>query len=262
MKIVSVEFCAVFPVIAIELGVNVQVGVSLAAVGVMEQVRFTVPVNPFDGVTVIGTVFPVVAPGRRLSVEVPSPTTKVGPADTVSANDVDSVNDPEVPVMVTVAGPPTVAVLVAVSVNTLDPVAGLVPNSTVTPLGNPLATSVTLPVNPLAGFTVMVSVLLLPWTTESVGAEGTRVKLGAAFTVSEMVVIAVTEPETPVIEIVVGPPTVAVLEAVSVSTLDAVAGFVPNDAVTPLGKPLAVSVTLPENPLTGFTVMVSVLLAP
>ena len=61
---------------------------------------------------------------------------------------------------------------------------------------------------------------------------------------------------------VVGPPTVAVLDAVSVSTLDPVAGFVPNDAVTPLGKPLAERVMLPVNPFAGLTVMVSVLLLP
>ena len=160
--IVSVELCAPVPVIVTEVGVKVHVGVSLAATGVIEQVRFTVPVNPFDGVTVIDTVFPVVAPGAMLSVELPPPTTKVGAAFTVSATVVDAVSEPEVPVIVTVVGPPTVAVLDAVSVSTLDPVAGFVPNDAVTPLGKPLAERVMLPVNPFAGLTVMVSVLLLP----------------------------------------------------------------------------------------------------
>ena len=48
---------------------------------------------------------------------------------------------PEVPVIVTVADP-VVAVLLAVSVTTLVPVVGLVPNAAVTPLGRPLALNV------------------------------------------------------------------------------------------------------------------------
>jgi hypothetical protein len=80
----------------------------------------------------------------------------------VSAIVVDDVSEPEVPVIVTITGPPTVAVPVAVSVRTLELVAGFVPNEAVTPLGKPLAASVTLPVNPLAGMIVMVSVMLLP----------------------------------------------------------------------------------------------------
>jgi hypothetical protein len=80
----------------------------------------------------------------------------------MSAMVVDAVSDPEVPVIVTVTGPPTVAELAAVSVSTLGPVAGLVPNDAVTPLGNPLAERVTPPLKPFAPVTVIVSVLLLP----------------------------------------------------------------------------------------------------
>ena len=75
---------------------------------------------------------------------------------------VDAVRLPEVPLMVTVTGPPTVAVPVAVSVTTLVLVAGLVVNAAVTPLGRPEAERVTLPLNPFAPVTVMLSVLLLP----------------------------------------------------------------------------------------------------
>ena len=57
---------------------------------------------------------------------------------------------------------PAVAVLLAVSVSALVPVVGLVPNEAVTPLGNPDAARVTLPVNGLTSVTVMVSVPLLP----------------------------------------------------------------------------------------------------
>jgi hypothetical protein len=87
---------------------------------------------------------------------------KLGAAATVTATVVDSPNVPEVPVIVTVTGPPTVAVLVAVSVIALEPaVAGLGLNAAVTPLGRPEAEKVTLLVNPLTGVTVMVSMLLV-----------------------------------------------------------------------------------------------------
>ena len=162
VRIVRVELCAVIPVIDTELGVNVQFGVSLAAAGVTAHVRLTVPVNPFDGVTAIGTIFPVVAPGAMLSVELTPATTKVGAEVTVNETVVDAVSEPEVPVIVNVVGPPATAVLVAVRVNTLDPVAGFVPNEAVTPPGKPLADRATLPENPFAPVTVIVSVLLPP----------------------------------------------------------------------------------------------------
>ena len=53
-------------------------------------------------------------------------------------------------------------------------------------------------------------------------------------------------------------PVVAVLLAVSVSTLVDVVGLVPKFAVTPEGSPEADSITLPEKPSTGFTVIVVV----
>jgi len=51
-------------------------------------------------------------------------------------------------------------------------------------------------------------------------------------------------------------PVAAVALAVSVKTLVAVVGFVPNEAVTPVGKPDADKVTLPVKPFWGATVMV------
>ena len=51
-------------------------------------------------------------------------------------------------------------------------------------------------------------------------------------------------------------PAVAVLLAVSVKTLVVVVGFVPNAAVTPVGKPDADKLTLPVKPLCGATVTV------
>lgn len=85
--------------------------------------------------------------------------------------------------------------------------------------------------------------------------------LAAAFTVSAIVVVADKLPEVPVM-VTVALPVVAVALAVSVSTLLPVVGFVPNDAVTPLGRPDAARVTLPLNPSTSVTVIVLVPLLP
>jgi len=89
------------------------------------------------------------------------------------------------------------------------------------------------------------------------------VKFGdaAAFTVSEMVAVAFRLPDVPVI-VTVAVPVVAVLLAVRVSVLVLVVGFVLKVAVTPLGKPEAERVTLPENPPMSFTVIVLVPPAP
>jgi hypothetical protein len=81
------------------------------------------------------------------------------------------------------------------------------------------------------------------------------------FTVNAMVVVAVKLPEVPVI-VTVAEPVVALLLAVSVSTLVEVVGLVANDAVTPLGRPEAARVTLPVNPPTSVTVIVLVPLLP
>lgn len=52
------------------------------------------------------------------------------------------------------------------------------PNVAVTPLGRPVAARDTLPVNPPASVTVIVSVPLLLWATDSAAAEGASEKLG------------------------------------------------------------------------------------
>jgi hypothetical protein len=135
---------------------------------------------------------------------------KPGATFTVNATVVVSVRLPAVPVIVTVTGPPVVAVPLAVKVKTLDPVVvGLGLNEAVTPLGNPVAASVTPPVNPFAGVTVMLSVLLAPCTTTSVPALGASAKLGAEATVNAIVVDALSVPETPLTVTVTFPPVIA-----------------------------------------------------
>jgi hypothetical protein len=97
-----------------------------------------------------------------------------------------SVSEPEVPVIVTATGPPTVAVLEAVRVNRLESVVvGLGLKLAVTPLGSPVAESVTPELKPLAGVTVMVSlVLVAPCAIDKVPAVGAMVNVGGAVTVS------------------------------------------------------------------------------
>ena len=68
---------------------------------------------------------------------------------------------PDVPVMVTVEVP-VAAVALAVNVRTLEPVVGFAPKVAVTPEGRADVDSVTLPLKPLVGLTVIVLVPLLP----------------------------------------------------------------------------------------------------
>ena len=176
--------------------------------------------------------------------------------------------EPEVPVIVTVAVP-TVAEDDAVSVSmevTLPfagGVTGFAENAAVTPLGNPLALRVVAELNPPALVMVIVLVPLLPCVTVTEVGDALTLKLGDVdeFTVSAIVVVAVRLPDVPVM-VTVAVPVVAVLLAVRVSVLVEVVGFVPNVAVTPLGKPDAAKVTLPENPPRSVTVIVLVPLPP
>jgi hypothetical protein len=70
------------------------------------------------------------------------------------------------------------------------------------------------------------------------------------------VVLAVVLPEVPLM-VTVEVPVTAVLLAARVSVLALVEDVGLNEAVTPLGKPLAVNVTLPVKPFSGVTVIVS-----
>ena len=171
-------------------------------------------------------------------------------------------SEPDVPVTVTEVVP-VVAVLVAVKVRTLVDVAGFVPNEAVTPLGRADVASDTDPVKPPEGVTVIVLVPLVPCLTVRLDGEAESEKSGVvgAFTVSEIVVVCVSEPEVPVMVTALVP--VAALElAVSVTTLVDVAGLVPKVAVTPAGNPEADKLTLPLKPFEGVTVIVLLPLLP
>ena len=136
---------------------------------------------------------------------------------------------------------------------------GLVPNAAVTPLGNPDAARVTLPVNRPTSVTVMVSVAVLLWVIARVVAEGASVKPDPG-----MVIARVTE-----LVIVPLVPTIEMLY-VPAGVLDCALKFaviVPPGAFTeegeklacmPEGRPLALTDTLPVSPPTKVTVNVSV----
>lgn len=180
---------------------------------------------------------------------------KVG-ARTVRAILVVALKEPEVPVTVSVVAP-AVAVLLAVSVRTLVPDVGFVLHAAVTPLGSPDTARVTLPVNPYSGVTVIVEVPELPWFTPTLLGDADRVKVGV-WMARVRVVVAVRLPEVPVIVTAVFPDA-AVLLAVRVSTLVLDVGFVPHDAVTPLGRvEVTARVTFPVNPPASDTVIVVV----
>ena len=220
----------------------------------------TAPAKPPTSVT--KTVLVALAPWATVTLAGETESVKPGGGATVKAIVVDAAKAPEVPLMVTVTGPPVVAVLLAVSVSTLEFVAGLVAKAAVTPLGRPDAESATAPAKPFTSATEMVLVPCAPWATVTLADEAESVKSGGGATVKAIMVDAANAPEVPLMVTVTGPPAVAVLLAVSVSTLEFVVGLAAKAAVTPLGRPVAARVTAPVNPSVSLTLMVSVLLLP
>ena len=73
---------------------------SLAAVGLMEQLKLTAPVKPPEGVTVIVEVLPVLAPEETVMLPL-LVRVKLGLVVTLTVSVVVSVREPEVPVTVT-----------------------------------------------------------------------------------------------------------------------------------------------------------------
>lgn len=171
---------------------------------------------------------------------------KFGAPLTVRLSVVVCVRLPDVPVMVTVAGP-VVAVALAVKVSLLVVVPGFGLNAAVTPDGKPEADMVTLAVNPLRRVIVTVLVPAAPCEIATLVGDAAREKLGEAFTVRLTVAVCVRLPEVPVM-VTVAAPVVAVALAVSVNVLVVVAGLVLKATVTPAGKPDAANVTPPLKP--------------
>jgi hypothetical protein len=256
---------AVAPAVSVTICVPLTVPAANDAVtplGSPLAARVTAPVNPPTSVTV--TVLVPVLPCTTDTVVGAAESVKPGAMLTVSLTVLVSVSEPDIPVMVTVTGlVVTVAVLEAVSVITWVPLTVPAAKDAVTPVGNPVADSVTLPLNPLAGPIVMVSVALLPCTTVTLLAVGVSEKLGAGVIERLTEVLAVSVPEVPLIVTVTAlVVTTAVPLAVSVSTCVPLTVPAANDAVTPVGNPVAARVTVPLNPLAPVTVIVLVPVLP
>ena len=101
----SVKVCAAAPLIVTEVGFRLHVGMSLTPVSVVLtlQVRSTIPVKPFVPATLIGPVFPIIAPGVTVKdVVPPDPGAMPGCAMMSRSTVVVALSEPEVPVMVTV----------------------------------------------------------------------------------------------------------------------------------------------------------------
>jgi hypothetical protein len=124
---------------------------------------------------------------------------------------------------------------------------GFVPHTADTPVGSPDTENETLPVKPYWLTPETSTDDSEPWPTLAVD-EAPTVKVGD-LTLTATVVEAVSAPDVPVI-VTVPEPTGAVLLAVKVSVEDDVTGFGEKEAVTPDGRLVAVSVTLPLNPFS------------
>jgi len=146
---------------------------------------------------------------------------------------------------------PVAAVLLAISVRTLLPVVGLVPNAAVTPLGIPDAVRVTAPVNPPTSVTLMVSVPPASRPITRVDAVGVIVKLPVpeeVVIVTGMMMDLLVVPEVTV-TVIVDVPNVAVALAVRVMTNVVLVGLV-TEAETPEGRPVREMVGVPVAPVT------------
>ena len=139
-----------------------------------------------------------------------------------------------------------------------------------TPVGNSFTLNVTAEWNPFTLVTVRVVETLPLSSMVKEEGDSDRVKFVVpeeAFTVRASWCCDVVEPEVPVI-VTVAAPTVAVAEAVSVRVEVAlpfaggVTGLVENAAVTPLGRPDALSVVAELKPPVLVTVIVLVPLLP
>ena len=158
--------------------------------GQPDAAKVTDELKPFKGATV--TVDVPLDP--TVAVAAVALRVKLGTALTVKEMVVPADKVPLVPFTVSEYGP--AATLAPTLIVTIDAaVAGLVPKVPVMPAGQPDAASVTAELKPFKGATVTVDVPLDP--KEAVAAVAVNVKLGAALTVREMVVLADKVPLVP-----------------------------------------------------------------
>lgn len=252
---VPVIVTVVVPTTTVEAAVKVRVLVpvvldglkdAVTPLGNPDAVRLTLPVKPFTGVivAVLAAVLPAVSPtlvAERLKFGIMIVRLIGAVLFTV----------PETPVTVTVAVP-AVAEAVATRVRVLVPavLAGL--KLAVIPLGRPDTVRLTVLLNPFWGFTVRVLEPLLPGMIVSTLGDAVKVKVGTTI-VRLIDAVLFRAPEVPVtVTVVVPAVTELAATKVRVLALKVLAGL--KVAVTPLGKPDTVRLTLLTNPFRAFTV--------
>ena len=174
------------PVVAVLLAVKVRMLVDVVGLvpndavtplGRAEVDSVTDPVKPFRSVSVMVLLPLVPCFTVKLVGDAESEKSGCAGATIVSETLVVCVSVPDTPVIVIVLVP-VVAVLLAVKVRTLVPAVGFVPKLAVTPLGRAEFESVTDPVKPPEGVTVMVLLPLLPCVTLKLAGEAESEKFG------------------------------------------------------------------------------------
>lgn len=172
------------------------------------------------------------------------------------------VSPPPVAVTVTVVLPAVTAPAAPVKVNMLLPLPGDAmlagENAAVTPFGNPVTVRATAALKLLCPAVVKVRVAGVPAVSVLEVALGVSVKLGVV-TVSAIVAVCATPPLVPVIVMVELPAAAPLLaEIVAVTPAVAVSVDEENEIVTPVGAPLAESVTGELKPFAAANVSLTV----
>jgi hypothetical protein len=210
----------------------------------------------FAGVNIVSARF---WPVREVSLcQVKTPTGPVA-ADTVIGIVVLELRDPLVPLTVSRYDPAATSAFRRI-VAWDEPAVGLAANLPSIPAGQFTAASVTAPLKPFAEITVTVEVPLAP-PAVAVAGVALNVKLGGAFTVSAIAVVALSDPLLPVTVSEYGP-GVTPDPTLTVTSEDPVAGLVPNTAVIPTGQLTAASVTPALKPFAAVTDTVEVPFVP
>jgi hypothetical protein len=135
----------------------------------------------------------------------------------------------------------------------------------VTPLGRPLALNVTLALNPVAALTIRFTAAVAPSATLTDDAPALKVKAGGAVTVTTSAVVALMPPPAAVM-VTVWLTRLAAVVAEKANTLEPEPGAAKlageKLAETPLGRPVALSVTGALNPFAPATLKFTAAFAP
>lgn len=239
------------PDVVIEAGENVAV----APAGRPPADRLTVELNPLSApvVTVYVAGFPA------LTVDEPgdAATVKSG-ATAVRVTVVEFVRVPLVPFIVIVELPAGVvpAVVAMVNVELPEVLIDAGENVAVAPAGRPLADRLTEELNPFSAPIVTVYIAGVVGFAVAVVGDAVTEKFGE-FTCKLTVSLCVSMPLVPVIVIVEVPAGVlALVVIVNVELPEVVTDAGANEAVAPVGKPVAARFTAPVKPLSGAIVTV------